>query len=385
VINLATTARPALDGGRAAVPVSISLREQAGERLCLVEPADRRPKAQVVFVHGLSDHLGRQLRFLKWLAGEGYRGVSFELRAHGGQPSPWDDSRWVYDAYAAAERPREILARLAGAAAAERARAPQLATRQLEALQRTQVEDHLAQLSRTLELTRQLDPSLPIALVGHSMGALLGLEAVWRWSRRPELNLRGVALLSPALKPQARPGNPLEDVLVEAVWAQRRAPFGLARALAKAALGLNVGVDTTWGNRWISDLADEVALFDVDPLIPRRLPTRYASSIESLMVTTERRGVRLPLPALVMLPSKDGITSVRAGLDFARSVQLATGRDRVRIVQFAGLCAHDLLRSSARGRALAALGQWLEELLQGSRAGAGTIDSSPSSLSASAA
>jgi alpha-beta hydrolase superfamily lysophospholipase len=272
---------------------------------------------------------------------------------------------------------RPLLGRAPSARPDDRAWAHYLAARQYEALQRTRAEDHLAQLKRTLDRTRHLDPDLPVVLIGHSMGALLSLDAVWSWSRRPGLNLRGVALLSPALRPQARPGNPFESVLVEAVWAQRRTPFGLTRAAVKAALGLNVGVDTTWGNRWISDLADEVALFDVDPLIPRRLPTRYASTIEGLMVMAERRGFRLPLPGLIMLPSQDGITSVTSGLDFARSVQLAVGRDRLRIVQFAGLRAHDVLRSSARGRALAALGQWLDELLKGSSkadAGAGRTE-----------
>lgn len=383
-MNLATPARPAPGWGRAAASVDVSFREHLGERICIVEPSDRAPSAQILFVHGLSDHLGRQLRFARWLAGQGYRAVSFELRAHGGQPAPWADSRWVYEAYAATESPRDTMERLANAPQEDRERARDLALRQYEALQRTRVEDHLVQLGRTLDLTRQLDPNLPVVLIGHSMGALLSVEAAWRWSRRPESNLRGIVLLSPALKPQARPGNPLESLLVEAVWGQRRAPFAWTRATVKAALDLNVGVDTTWGNRWISDLADEVALFDLDPLIPRRLPTRYASTIESLMVSTERRGYALPLPGLVLLPETDGITSVSAGLQFARSVQAAVGRDRLRVVQLAGLRAHDLVRSSARGRALSAIGHWLEELLQAS-ANAGASRNVGSSAPASAA
>jgi hypothetical protein len=65
---------------------------------------------------------------------------------------------------------------------------------------------------------------------------------------------------------------------------------------------------------------------------------------------------------------------------------MAVGRDRLRIVQLAGLRAHDLLRSSARGRALTAIGRWLEELLQdATRTAAATGVSASSSLSASAA
>jgi alpha-beta hydrolase superfamily lysophospholipase len=342
----------------------VSFREQLGERIGIVEPSDRAPSAQIVLVHGLSDHLGRQLRFARWLAGEGYRAVGFDLLGHGGQASAWADSFWVYEAYAATQSAHDTIRRLERERPRARDGARGLAARQYETLRRASAEDHVAQLARAVEVTRQLDPSLPIVLIGHSMGALLIIEALCRWSQRPEANVRGVVLLSPALKPQARPGNPLERLLVEAVWGLRRAPFSATRAAFKAALDLNLPVDTTWGNPWISDLAEEIALFGSDPLIPRRLPTRYASTIESLMATRERRGFDAPVPGLVLLPEKDGITSVSAGLRFARSVRNAAGRDRFSVVQFGGLCAHDLLRSSARERALSAISGWLEGLLR---------------------
>lgn len=169
--------------------------------------------------------------------------------------------------------------------------------------------------------------------------------------------------MSPALRPQGRPGNVLEGLLINAVWGLRRAPFSLTRSAVKAALDLNLPVETAWGNPWISDLPEEVALFSADPLIPERLPTRYASSIEGQMVATERRGFRFPLEGLLLLPDEDGITSVSAGQSFARSVQSAAGSQRFQFERFRGLRAHDLLRSSAREAALARIADWLAERL----------------------
>ncbi len=341
-----------------------SLHEESGERISVVEPTGRAPLAQVVCVHGLSDHLGRQLRVSRWLAGQGYRAVSFELVGHGGRASAWADSRWVYDAYLASDDPVETRARLEEGQRRFASTARRVSQQQYEALRRAQVTDHLEQVDRIIEFTRRLEPKLPVVLLGHSMGALLCVETAWRWSPRPGA-LQGVVLLSPALRPQGRPGNTLEGLLVNAVWGLRRAPFSLTRTAVKTALDLNLPVETSWGNPWISDLREEVALFSADPLIPERLPTRYASSIEGQMVKTERRGFVFPLEALLLLPEEDGITSVSAGLSFAREVQSAVGSRRFQYERFRGLRAHDLLRSSAREAALGRIADWLAERLGG--------------------
>ena len=353
----------------------VALHEEFGERISVAEPTGRAPLAHVVCVHGLSDHLGRQLRVSRWLAGQGYRAVSFELSGHGGHSSAWEDSRWVYDAYLASDDPAETRARLVSDMRRFAFSGQCVSRRQYEALGRTHIADHLGQIDRIIAFARRLDPALPVVLLGHSMGALLCIETAWRWSHRPGA-LRGVVLLSPALRPQGRPGNTLEGLLVNAVWGLRRAPFSLARTAVKTALDLNLPADTTWGNPWISDLPEEVALFSGDPLIPGRLPTRYASSIEGQMVATENRGFRFPLDGLLLLPDEDGITSVSAGVSFARSVQNAMGRERFQFEQFRGLRAHDLLRSSAGTAARIRIADWLAERLSG----AGSLGADPRAL-----
>lgn len=355
--------------------VRLTLREQAGERVAVAEPAGSPPSAQVVCVHGLSDHLGRQLRLLRGLAGRGYRAIGFELAGHGGRASAWNLSGWVYDAYLASDDPTATRVMLEHGTRRFAGTTRGLAAQQYDALKRAHVGDHLAQIDRVLVSTARHDPSLPIVLLGHSMGGLLSLETAWRWRHRPDAP-RGLVLTSPALRPQGRPGNAVEGLAIDALWGLRRARFSLARAAVKAALDLNPPLDTAWGNPWISDLEEEVALFGADPLVPAKIPARYVSSIESRMVLTGERGFRLPVPGLMLLPERDGITSVRAGVEFARSVQAAVGRPRFRLESFGGLCAHDLVRSSRGEAALARIGDWLAELLAtgaGSGAGPGGI------------
>jgi alpha-beta hydrolase superfamily lysophospholipase len=344
----------------------VSLHEERGERISIVEPAGRTPFAQVVCVHGLSDHLGRQLRGSRSLAALGYRSVSFELTGHGGRASEWADSKWVYEAYLASDDPAEIRALLQDGRRRFASSMSAVSRRQYEVLRQSDVTDHLAQIDRIIDFTSRLDPKLPVVMLGHSMGALLCVETAWRLRGRPG-QLRGVILLSPALRPQGRPGNVVEGLLLNAVWGLRRAPFSLTRTAVKTALDLNLPVETSWGNRWISDLREEVALFSTDPLIPARLPTRYASSIEGQMAATERRGFRFPFEGLLLVPDEDGITGVGAGLSFARSVQGEVGSQRFQFDQFPGLCAHDLLRSSARDAAMARIGAWLGERFGGAR------------------
>jgi alpha-beta hydrolase superfamily lysophospholipase len=341
-------------------PTRASLIEDRGERIAVVEPEGGAPRAQVLCVHGLTDHLGRQLNVGRWLASQGYRAVSFELVGHGGRESDWADSRWVYDAYLASDDPARIRSTLEADHRRFGSSLRAISRRRYQALGWARASDHLAQVERMLEFSRGLDPRLPIFLLGHSMGALLCLETLWRRGDRAG-ELRGVVLLSPALRPQGRPGNLLEGLLIDFVWGLRRAPFSFTRTAVKTALDFNLPVGTAWGNAWISDLRDEVALFSSDPLIPELLPTRYASSVEGLMVGASQRGSRLPVEGLLMLPEQDGITSVSAGLSFARSVQAALGGRRFQYEQFRGLRAHDLMRSSAREAARFRIAGWLDE------------------------
>jgi len=149
------------------------------------------------------------------------------------------------------------------------------------------------------------------------------------------------------------------QLAVTSLWRLRRLPISPTRTAAKALLGLNFPVDTTWGKPWLSDVPAEVELFATDPLVPHRLPTRYASSIESLMAANSRRAAITPYEGLMLLPSRDGITSREAAVAFAARANRAAGATRIASATF-DVVAHDILRSSAHERAFQSVERWMD-------------------------
>jgi alpha-beta hydrolase superfamily lysophospholipase len=328
------------------------------QRLLVVSPASGRPRADLVFAHGLSDHAARHLVTARWLAGRGYRTILFDLAGHGGNPCP-DRSRWVCDAYADTEDAAALVARFGRERRARGREIQALVRAQYARLARTGIREQLEQVAVAVRYAIGSGGGAPMFLGGHSMGALLAIETAWRLTAGPASPIAGAVLVAPALRPTANPDGWWMRRLTAVLWATHREPARLLRPVVKAALHLNVPIDTRWGSRWFSDLPDEVALFDIDPLVPHRLPSRYLSSIESQMADTARRGYRFPIDAVMLVPRHDGIANRDAAIRFAESVNAATGAARITLVH-CDADAHEPLRSSARAQARAAIAEWLD-------------------------
>jgi len=344
--------------GRAHGDAIIRFIEANGQRMAVAEPRDRSIVAQALVVHGLTEHCGRPLALVRWLALRGIRALVPELLDHGAPAASAATTAWVYDAYGQHETARGVLEAIGKRGNALHDLEP-VRREQYRKLRRADARLQAEQVATALAVAIDEDPELPTLAIGHSMGGLLTLEAAWRWSEMPRGNLRGIVLLSPALRPTPPSGKLFETVLFESIW-RRRNRMSPARAALKGALGLNLPVDTTSGNRWLSDLPDEIRLYAQDPLIPDRLPSRYVSSIETQMARTDARGPRLPVPTLVIVPEIDGITSADAGVELVRAARRAASPARVDLVQLDGLCAHDVVRSSGRARALDAIAEWID-------------------------
>lgn len=335
-----------------------------GERVLTVASRTKPPVANVLLIHGLGDYPARHIQNARRLATLGCRTVMVELAGHGG-PADLRSTRPIYEAYATADQSADVLRWLQSHEAPSAVERREMIAEQYARLEETSVGDHLRQIATVLQHLDHLladSQRLPLFLVGHSMGALLAHETAWRMASYDRAALAGVALIAPALRPQGNPDSPIMQLVVNGIWALRRAPLSPTRTAFKAVLDANFGVDTTWGNKWLSDVPVEVELFATDPLLPHRLPTRYASSIESLMVESAHRSAKVPYDGLVMVPRRDGITSREAAVSFARQANGAGGGS-VSLVHF-DVVAHDILRSSSRDRALATLGAWLEGRLQ---------------------
>ncbi len=333
----------------------------AGECVIVVRSPQRPPIANVLMIHGLGDHPGRHLRTARRLASRGYRTVLLELAGHGGHASDWAQAWPLYENYARAEASADVLRWLAREDAWDTRARQAFAARQYARLERTDITEHLSQIHTVLRRLHEVaedDRRVPLFLAGHSMGGLLAHETAWRMDVRDRDALAGVVLIAPAFAPQGNPDSPLMQLAVNGIWALRRAPVSPVRSAFKRLLDLNVGVDTSWGDKWLSDLPEELELFGSDPLIPHRLPTRYASSIESLMARSSARGAVVPYDGFVVLPGRDGITSREAAEAFARRAN-TFGPTRVGVYGF-DVVAHDVLRSSAGERAFEAIAGWLD-------------------------
>jgi alpha-beta hydrolase superfamily lysophospholipase len=346
----------------------IALYKMDGERYYIVEPRGE-VKANIILVHGLTEHAGRHFQTARWLAELGYRSFLLDLVGHGGHGRPLADSLWVYEALATASNSTDAEARLKEhhkeKNKTEQNKKGKKATAftpyQFETLSRTAFETHFRQLDRLLAALQasRLDAGLPLFLLGHSMGGLLCSELAWRWHRRGVENLAGVILSSPAYRPQGRPDQWLENLLIGRVWEERQKHFAPLRTLVKGALSFNIPYDTTWSAPWISDLEVERELYRNDPLVPHQGPSSYASSIEDQMVRTVGRTEPFPVDGLLLLPGEDGVTSVQGGLDFAAKMQAGVGTDRFALQHYSQVCAHDLLRSSVSVQVRATIAGWL--------------------------
>lgn len=109
------------------------------------------PKAIIVFVHGLTDHVGRYGAFTQYFATRNYGVCLFDMRGHGKSGGRKTHVNRFYD--------------------------------------------YLYDLSQFIEFIRKSSPQAPIFLVGHSFGGQIVLNFVVRYAK----GIRGVVALSPVV------------------------------------------------------------------------------------------------------------------------------------------------------------------------------------------
>lgn len=341
-------------------PLGPRLIETGGERLFRFEGREPgKTKGEVLLIHGLAGHPGRRFTTARLIARQGFAVTLFDLAGHGGRQESWKESRNIYEGYATSDDPSLIQQAFPSGPS-------NFFDRQYARLRRLRVSRHQEQIrfmvDRVLpELGRQ--PSLPLFLLGFSMGGLLAADAALRMCREESESgdrLKGVILLSPALRPRGRPSRTLEGLFVDMVWAGRDRPLSILRLMVKLTLLLNLRLDIAWGAIHMSDQQAEVELYRRDPLVFKAMPSAYASSIENLMTVVERNAVLFPVDGLFFLPEHDGIASVQGALRFARRVETTRGSRSCRLVEFEGLDAHDLTHSSVRDKVHDTILEWLE-------------------------
>lgn len=345
--------------------ITVRVARVGPERIYTI-PAEGGVRGTILFVHGLTDHPGRHFATARDLSRQGFTTFMFDLAGHGGRGAPFERTRAVYRAYADEDdgplHPSDLSAAAASGSEA-------LAGARYAALRDTRFEHHMRQLRTVFDhIAGSASDGAPFFLMGFSMGGLIAAEAVLR--RMPAahgLSLAGTIFISPAFKPKGRPGNSVENRLIDSLWSMRGGVLAPFRTAVKSVLDLNFELDCTWGAPWMSDLIREVELYRTDPLVLAAIPSAYASSIEEQMARTEAAADEFPADALFLFPSEDGITSLAGGERFARRVRTYRGDAGCTTIGFP-VAAHDLRRSSVRRRVLETVNDWLEPRVPAARA-----------------
>ncbi|PIR18440.1 MAG: hypothetical protein COV46_00105 [Deltaproteobacteria bacterium CG11_big_fil_rev_8_21_14_0_20_49_13] len=112
-----------------------------------------QPKAAIVFVHGLGDHIGRYAEFAKYLIGKNYALCMYDQRGHG---------------------------RSGGRKAHCHS-----------------FNDYLRDLSQVVDMVHASAPGVPLFLIGHSFGGQVAINFVARYAK----GVRGLVALSPNIEP----------------------------------------------------------------------------------------------------------------------------------------------------------------------------------------
>lgn len=180
-------------------------------------------------------------------------------------------------------------------------------------------------------------PSLPRAMVGHSLGGLLALH----YAAQHHDQIRAVAVSAPALQ-LTHPVSPLKTFIVTA--ASRVYP----------PLSFNNGVNP----KHLSRDNQVVEAYKKDPLVHRVITARCAIAVRDAMRDSLSLAGQLQIPCLILQAGADEICLPAAAERFSKAVVHAP----VALRRYDGFY-HELFNEPEKQRVIDDLVGWLEEVL----------------------
>jgi alpha-beta hydrolase superfamily lysophospholipase len=213
---------------------------------------DDKPRAELLFVHGLAEHSGRYSHVMHYFAQEGFDCWALDYRGHGKSPG----LRVHVDRF----------------------------------------DEFLLDIAAAHRLVRAEQTRLPLYLVGHSQGGLLVLRHVLTQPDGAE-GIDGIIVSSPFLgmHPNAAPSAPLHVV------ANIVSTFSPKLMFSKVAepkfLSRNPAVAEAYVN---------------DPLVSNTVSARWFTEVLRAQADTLARAPNLALPALVMQSGDDRLADPAA-------------------------------------------------------------------------
>lgn len=252
------------------------------------------PRGALIVVHGLFEHSRRYEEFASFMAAHGFSTFALDLRGHG-----------------ASEGRRGHVKRF------------DVLLQDVDRFRR--------------EVQSLISTDLPLFLIGHSLGGLIGL----RYLEEYEADLHGAILISPWL------GNavsvPRWQVLAAAV---------LNRVMPAFPFPFRMDADELTHD---SERAED---YRNDPVIHSTITPRLFTETSSAIELALRRGDRISVPLLFVLAGDDRIVDTHRSLAFARSLP----SDDIAVEVLDGYY-HEILNEVDRTIPLDAIRGWLEDRL----------------------
>lgn len=253
-----------------------------------------KPRGALIVVHGLFEHSRRYEEFASFMAAHAFSTFVLDLRGHG-----------------ASEGRRGHVPRF------------DVLLQDVDRFRR--------------EIQSLISADLPLFLIGHSLGGLIGL----RYLEEYEADLQGAILISPWLGTAV--SVPRWQVLAAAI---------LNRVMPAFPFPFNMDADElTHDTERAEDYRNDP---EIHSTITPRLFTETSSAIELAL----RRGDRITVPLLFVLAGDDRIVDTHRSLAFARSLP----SDDIAVEVLEGYY-HEILNEVDRARPMDDIREWLEDRL----------------------
>lgn len=269
--------------------------------------APEEPRAALLFVHGLAEHSGRYEATARFFVKRRLAGYALDLRGHGKSQG----RRVHVDSF----------------------------------------DDYLADVNAALALVRGRHPTLPLFLVGHSMGGLIVILYVLA---KPQA-VAGAMVSSPLLAahPSAEPSSALKAV--SRILSSVAPRLLIASNLNTAALSRDPAV---------------VEAYVKDPLVTSKVSPRWFASLQTAMAQARLGAPSLAAPMLLMQSGADRLVDPEATRRWAQ----AAPPEALEFVWWDGLF-HEMFNEPEREQVLDRAAGWIEGRLASGPAGQLTADS----------
>ncbi len=338
----------------------------------LFPPESVKPRACVMLVHGMNEHIGRYDEVARYFARQ-FIVAGFDYYAHG-LSNP------------VLQQADRALTHGSGRQDASDAYLAQTVLRNLEPM-RHDLDRALRQFIALCDARGE--PGRPVFIVSHSLGALV--TASYFVQHRNDDNLakriQGVVFLAPALAVSEPPGwrgwlanplirlsfhaethflNPQNESLPVLAFNQLLAVItvpvldGLFEVFSWPGLrSFLTPVAPEWVKEYLTDSEEEKARLRADSWIVRRSLLRFVKGIEAEIVHFRRRMDQFALPYYLIYSEHDPITPSRGNEDFIKATWKHTPDNEVLVLPNLPYHQHLFLSEPMRTRLLNNIEQWI--------------------------